>query len=261
MDSVLHTPSTAELLAVWEQAVGQPPAQRGLALLAAALPGTTGDELATLSVGRRDGYLLDLHEVAFGPRLTGVAACPACSEQLELSFAVADLRAAAGQPTEVEGDEPLAVEVSGYRVHFRLPNSRDLAVLPEPQGLDSEQELNDAGQILLSRCLLAVWRAGDAVEAPCAAELPPEVVEAVLERMAEADPQADLRLDLVCPACGHRWQAPFDILSFLWSELQAWAQRLLWQVHTLAWAHGWREADILAMSPLRRQAYLEMVGA
>jgi hypothetical protein len=32
------------------------------------------------------------------------------------------------------------------------------------------------------------------------------------------------------------------------------------EVHTLAWAYGWREADILAMSPARRQFYIELVG-
>ena len=36
--------------------------------------------------------------------------------------------------------------------------------------------------------------------------------------------------------------------------------RLLRQVHTLAMAYGWREIDILSMSALRRQVYLEMLG-
>jgi len=32
-------------------------------------------------------------------------------------------------------------------------------------------------------------------------------------------------------------------------------------VHTLARAYGWRERDILTLSPTRRQFYLNMVGA
>jgi len=52
----------------------------------------------------------------------------------------------------------------------------------------------------------------------------------------------------------------FDILTYLWSEIEDWAQRLLLEVHTLALAYGWSERDILAMSPRRRRLYLEMVG-
>jgi hypothetical protein len=52
----------------------------------------------------------------------------------------------------------------------------------------------------------------------------------------------------------------FDIGAFLWEEIAAQARRLLREVHTLARAYGWREADILVMSAARRQAYLEMVS-
>jgi hypothetical protein len=92
------------------------------------------------------------------------------------------------------------------------------------------------------------------------AALPGEVVAAVAARMAEADPQAEVQLALTCPVCAYRWQATFDILSFFWQEINDWAQRILREVHTLATAYGWREADILALSPRRRQFYLEMVG-
>jgi len=51
----------------------------------------------------------------------------------------------------------------------------------------------------------------------------------------------------------------FDIVSFFWSEICVQAKRLLREVHILARAYGWREADILSMSAARRQLYLEMV--
>ena len=78
--------------------------------------------------------------------------------------------------------------------------------------------------------------------------------------MAAADPQADVELALSCPACGHAWPAAFDIASFLWTEVDAWARVLLHEIHALASAYGWREADILALSPRRRRAYLELIG-
>ena len=79
--------------------------------------------------------------------------------------------------------------------------------------------------------------------------------------MAEADPLADIQLDLTCPSCERRWRAVFDIVSFLWTEIEVWAWRTLSDVHTLARAYGWSERDILTLSPTRRQFYLEMVGA
>ena len=77
--------------------------------------------------------------------------------------------------------------------------------------------------------------------------------------MSARDPQAEVLLDLTCPACGASWQTVFDIAAYFWAELTAEAKRLLREVDALARAYGWREVDILALSPGRRQAYLELV--
>ena len=60
-------------------------------------------------------------------------------------------------------------------------------------------------------------------------------------------------------ACGAVWDALFDAGEFLWNEVAACAQRLLRQIHLLARAYGWRESEILSLSPVRREAYLELV--
>ncbi len=77
--------------------------------------------------------------------------------------------------------------------------------------------------------------------------------------MEEADPQGNVQLALDCPACGHRWLQAFDILTYLWREIDDWAQRTLREVHLLASAYGWSEQAILALSARRRHMYLEMV--
>jgi hypothetical protein len=91
-------------------------------------------------------------------------------------------------------------------------------------------------------------------------ELPAHVVDAVVTRMGDADPQADVHVPIACAACRHEWSAAFEILSFFWTEIEAWAARLRREVHVLASAYGWSEADILALSPARRQGYLELVA-
>ncbi len=81
--------------------------------------------------------------------------------------------------------------------------------------------------------------------------------------MAQADPLAETRLALECPSCAHAWEESFDIAGFLWEEIEARARRIVFDVHALASAYGWTEAQILALSAVsrRRALYLEMARA
>ena len=92
-----------------------------------------------------------------------------------------------------------------------------------------------------------------------ASELPAALVAALAERLEAADPAAEIRIDLACPACDHRWWAELDVSDFLWAELSIHARRLLLEVHALARAYGWCESDILGLSPPRRRFYLDEV--
>ncbi len=237
--------STSQLLSLWEQGLGQPLAQWALLVLAAACPETPAEHLAELSIGDRDGRILTLREWAFGPNLTCLAACPACNEKLELNFQTANIRALPPpEPSE------LMLAHNGYQVRFRLPNSVDVTAVT------GDHDPSENRRLLFQRCLLDVRRKGKAVAADT---LPTAVVEAVIAQMAAADPQADVQLALDCPHCTHHWLAPFDIVAFFWAEINTWAYRVLHEVHLLAAAYGWSEADILALTPWRRRFYLEMV--
>jgi hypothetical protein len=239
--------SAGELLTVWEHGMSQRPSQRALALLAVACADEAPPaQLARLSIGERDQRLLNLRERTFGPHLAAISACPACSGVLEFTVNAADIRIApASEPAETIG-----LAYAGYDLQFRLPDSLDLTTV------DPSADRQTNSQYLLRRCVTSARRAGAEIPAD---DLPPEVVAAVSERMAEADPQADVQLDLACPQCEHRWHSPFDIVSFFWSEINALALRLLNDVHALASAYGWSEADILALAPARRQAYLDLI--
>ena len=241
--------SASQLLEVWEQGFGRTPAEQALVLLAVACPDLLPDQLAGLSIGQRDSRLLTLHEWTFGPRLHGLVVCPACAERLEMDLRTTDLYADGGPAGG--GLEPLSLEAGGYRIQFHLPDSTDLVA-----GLQDE-DADILRSRILKRCLLSVRKGKKDVPL---ARLPQDVIGAVVEKMAAVDPQADITFSITCPACGHAWQAIFDIVSFFWREITAWSYRLLYEVHSLASAYGWREADILAMSPWRRQCYLEMTG-
>jgi hypothetical protein len=238
--------SAAELLDVWERGLGESPAQRALLLLALACEETPVERLAQFSVGRRDAHLLALREETFGPQLASIAVCPACAEQIEFRINAGDIRVA---PPE-DRDALRRVVQGEYEIEFRLPNSLDLATLDPAANAETNR------QRLFERCVTGATRAGAET---AASQLPALVVAAVAQRMSEIDAQADVQLALACPRCAHAWQTPLDIVSYFWSEIHAWAQRILHEVHALASAYGWREADILGLSAWRRQAYLELI--
>lgn len=243
----MHPLAAADLLDLWERGGTLHPVERDLLVLAAASPDETMARLATLSIGQRDARLLALREQTFGPRLAGFARCPACGSPLEFNLLVADLAAAAASSSS---DGEWWVQADGFEVQFRLPNSLDLLEVA------AVARTADAGRRLLERCILHARADGTPV-AP--EDVPPEVRRVIAQQMAECDPLAEVLLDLSCAGCGEQWQQVFDPGAFLWAELAAQARRLIAEVHTLARAYGWREADILAMSSQRRRWYVEMV--
>jgi uncharacterized protein YbaR (Trm112 family) len=244
----MHALSAGELLDVWEAGFAQAPTERALALLAVACPETSRDALAALTIGARDASLLRLREGLWGPQMAAVVVCPGCQERLELTLDTGQMLASS-QPA-LPSEIPLSI--AEYNITFRLPTSLDMlagVVQGAPEG---------GRPLLLERCLLSAQEGGSPVSPET---LPAEVLAGVVKSMAEADPLADIQLELNCPACEQRWRAVFDIVSFLWTEIEVWAWRMLSDVHTLARAYGWHEREILSLSPTRRQFYLEMVGA
>jgi hypothetical protein len=229
----MPAPTAAELLGAWERSATLGPVERDdvlLRLLEADV------EPAELPVGERDARLLELRELLFGSELDGVADCPRCGEPVE--YALETCALLAGRPEE----STFELLVGGRSVRARLPTGGDLAEAASTGDLDAARAL------LVERCL---GKAG----APSA-----DLAAAVAERLAEADRLADAQLALACPECRHEWTLAFEAGAWLWSELEAWAWRTLLDVHTLASAYGWSEAEILALGP-RRELYLELVGA
>lgn len=245
----MMAPSAEDLLRVWEEERQAHPVCRAVSVLATAAPELGWDGWMRAPIGARDGALLGLQERLFGNDLHTTATCPHCGERIEALLRATDI---GGEPSVLPAPAPsLRLQTNGFDIEYRLPSSDDVLGIAAERG--------DATDVqLLRRCVSRAQR-GDAVVD--AAALPDDVIDRIADGMAEHDPGADVSVSLDCPACGTTWQLHFDIVSYFWSELDDWAHRILADVHVLASAYGWREADILALSPTRRRFYLDLVGA
>ncbi len=225
-------PTQTELLALWETGRTMHPLDQGVLAVEAGFPETT-ERVADWPLGRRNRALAQLRCRWFGDAPRGWTECPQCAEKLEFGL---DVRALAESADPNPGE---AVEAGGRT--YRLPTSRDLAALVH------ETDVSSAVRLLLRRI-----GEGDLSE---------QEMESVGEQLAAADSLAEVRLSFDCPNCGAQFEESVDLPTFLWAELEAYVKRLVADVHLLASAYGWSEAEILGMSSARRQLYLDMVTA
>jgi hypothetical protein len=237
--------AAAQTLNLWEACDGLTPVRRSL-VLAAAASGAAVDDVEALPLGRRDALVLELHRSLGGGTLEATAECSACGEPVDFCLEPAALLA-----RERERVDAVQVEAGSCVVAWRPPDSRDVAAAAE------QADALAAERLLISRCV--VHALGPDGETMLAEALPPEAREAVAAAMLESDPLAEVLVALGCPACDTSFTAELDVSTFVFSHLRARGQRLLYEVHTLASAHGWTESEVLALDERRRSAYLELV--
>lgn len=229
-----------ELLAIWERACAAGPGARDDALLGDAAP---------RSLSARNAALLALRARLFGATQRLRAACPACGAALE--FAVDCAALARSLLPAVDGGDRHEVRCHGYRVAYRAPDVDDCRA--------AAVTASEFVPALLRRCIARCEREDGA---PCdPASLPNAVTDALSDALEALEPGASVDFDLCCPDCAARWSAPMDCAAVLHAEVCAHAERLLVEIDALARAYGWSEAQVLALSPTRRAAYLQLVGA
>lgn len=149
--------------------------------------------------------------------------CSGCGAQIEIDLPVGFT------PPDRQSEDTVPVVFDGETHLLRFPTLADVT----PRGVN---------------------RAALCPDAPWA---DPGFVDAAETALAEADPGLRLQLTLHCADCGAAQAPDFDLLGFVWSELDAMARRLVSEIGQLARGYGWREADLLAMSARRRALYLE----
>lgn len=195
-------------------------------------------------LGARNAALVKLRAGLFGPTWPLRSSCPSCKENSEFSVDAQSLA------TELAAAIPDAgqthhLNVGERSIAFRLPSSDDLTEAA------NSGEPDTTALALLQRCVAN----GDQVDLDVATQ------EQLSTRMQELDPAAVVSFRITCPACSHAWEAVIDVGSAVWTEVKTAAERLLLDIDALARTYGWSEPQILALSPLRRAAYLQLAGA
>jgi hypothetical protein len=228
-----------ELLVLWERALPLRAGERE-ALLA-------HDEASAppLTIGARRLRLIERLQRRIGARVPLRSRCPACGEQASFSADLQALMQALAPATETPAEQEL--RHGDWQLRFRLPTP---AELPH----DAADAEDFVGR-LLERCVLGVAERGEP-RSPQA--VPAALLDALSQHMEALDPAAHIGFELACPACATRWSAAFDPGAALWSLLQGDAERLLLDIDALAQRYGWSEEQVLALTPTRRRAYLQL---
>ncbi len=217
------------------------PAGREIALIDAFCPDLDG-AAADLDVGTAQARLLDLCEAEVGPELVAGLRCRSCDDGLEVRFAVDAVR----QPASPGADALLTVRHGDAVARVRMPRGTDLLAIEALTDADA------ARRVLLDRCIVEL----DGVD-----RVQADLLDAIAAAMAAAMPQADVELAGACERCGEPWTAGLDAGLFLWSDVERRAERLAEEVHLLAVTYHWSEAEILALTPVRRRRYLDRVAS
>lgn len=206
------------------------------------------ETVAALTVGDREALLLHLRRVTLGDRISCVLGCPnrQCGEKMDLDLSVGNLLLPPyGYETSVhEAALPGEPESEPCLVRFRLPTGAD----QEAAAPIAFEDVNAAASLILRRCLQD------------GGSLPPPAARALALLMAELDPQAEVRLNLTCPACGARFTAPFDTAQYFYQEISGAGGNLYREVHLLAFHYHWSEAEILGMTGRKRRRYLDLLA-
>lgn len=202
----------------------------------------------SLTAGDREALLLHIRRLTLGERLSCVIRCPSCREVMDLELAVADLLVEPEASPAAEHEA--VVEASGrhYRVRFRLPTGKDQE---KAARVAAERGAGAGARFILERCVIQVEGEGE--------ELSEDLAGAIAAAMAERDPQAELMLHPMCPACGTRFESLLDTGSFFFEEIASRVRNVFREVHVLARHYHWSEAEILAMTPSRRRTYLALI--
>ena len=168
----------------------------------------TAEIARSLSVGDREALVLHLRCLTLGDTMSCVLTCPACAEKLD---SICISRNCCCRPIRMRA---ICMRCRSARQTLHVgalsPSQRRRS---GAGGGDGRRCAGCRGGFLLRRACRKSSTSGP--ERRCR-PIPARPRRALAGKMAELDPQAEILLDLVCPACSETFRIPFDMADYFY---------------------------------------------
>jgi len=165
-----------------------------------------------------------------------------CGENIELPL---DLKRFA----QASDDNQVSLEIDDQQIMLRLPNGSDqLQWVQMP-------ELSPGA--IASRLVVSI----DGQQPDHDWQMPSHWIDQLGQSLEQKDELMTLQIQSQCPACDHSFDCDLDLEAQLLSGLARTQQTLLRNIHLIASVYHWSEAEIMKLTPSRRQTYLAYIRA
>jgi hypothetical protein len=205
--------------------------------------------VANLTRGDRQTLVLHLRASLYGDRISLVARCPSpsCAALADVDLKISELLPGGGEP----------------RPSLACTTPSGAATIHEPTGADDEAVARHDGDrreraaYLWSRLVTLEGRRLAPEEWSA---LPAETRHAIALALADGSRVPELTFLARCPTCRAHIELVIDPFAMLARELRLGGDRLLAEVHSLAFHYHWPESEILGLPRTRRWRYLELLA-
>jgi len=205
----------------------------------------TAELLRGTPVGDRIAALMAVAAAAGDGTFSATDRCSndGCGEGLELEITWDEIRTLA----KATAREPFAVGADGLTFVVRRPDAADQ---------EGWTRISANGTEITPRALVA----GLVVDGPTT-ELTPARIARIEAALDERDPLICFTVGIGCPTCGSINNREISLVAIGAAVLRRRQARMLDDVHDLARAYGWHEAEILAIPAWRRAYYRGRIAA
>jgi hypothetical protein len=204
---------------------------------------------AELTRGDRQALVLHLRADLFGDRVALLVRCPspACRQVADVDLRISEILPGTAEP----------------RPWLSCDTQSGPAQVREATGADDDLVAAYAGSraqrvaLLWSRLVVLDGRPLAPDQWPT---LPTATRHAIALTLADGARSPDLAFVSRCPSCRAGLEFVIDPFALLARELRSNGDRLLAEVHALAFHYHWPEREILDLPRSRRWRYLELIG-
>jgi hypothetical protein len=206
-----------------------------------------GELAGALTRGDRQFLVLQLRASLYGDRISLVVRCPSpsCRALSDVDVRISDMAPAAAEPRRW-----ITCETPSGEAQVREPTGAD----------DLATGRGDRGDRAAQLWARLVMLAGERVDAEGWRALPAATRHRIALALADGSRAPELFFLARCPTCGAGLEMGLDPFALLARELKSGGDRMLAEIHALAFHYHWPESEILALPRARRWRYLQLLG-